>query len=145
MNSNDTNILINGLLVEIHRSLLQYTAEAAPWSPDADAELLAQVMELAAKQDSSVEAIVNFLQSRKVLIDFGVYPQEYTSLHFVSLEYLLARLKESEQTLLLELKKALSDLAGDEEAICLIQSAVEQKQAVVEFLGKATLATHSPS
>ena len=143
MDSNDTNTLINGLLVEVHRSLLQYTAEAAPWSSDADEELLAQVMEFAAKQESSIEAIVNFLQSRKVLIDFGVYPQEYTSLHFVSLEYLLARLKESEQTLLSELKNALGDLVGDEEATSLVQATVQQEQDILDFLSKATLASHS--
>ncbi len=142
MDSNDTSTLINGLLVEIHRSLLQYTAEASPWSADADAEVLAQVLDLAAKQETSVKAIVDFLRSRKEIVDFGVFPQEYTSLHFVSLEYLLARLKESEQALLTELEKALSSLAGDEEATSLVQSAVEQEQAVVEFLGKATLATH---
>lgn len=145
MDSNDTSTLINGLLVEIHRSLLQYTAEAAPWAPDADAELQVQVMEFAAEQETSVKAIVEFLLSRKVVVDFGVYPQEYTSLHFVSLEYLLARLNESEQALLTELENALSSLAGDEEATNLIQSTIEQEQAVVEFLGKATLTTQSSS
>ncbi|QDT34962.1 hypothetical protein [Thalassoglobus polymorphus] len=140
MDPSATNSLVNSLLIEIHRSLVQYGAEASPWSSDADSELLDRIQDFASKQDKSVSEMVDFLRSRKHLVDFGVYPPEYTSLHFVGLGYFLDRMKESQELLLNDLESAIGQLAGDSEAVKLVERAIEQNQIVLKSLGEVRLA-----
>lgn len=141
MDSTVTFTLINSLLVDIHRSLLQYAAEASPWASEDDEAAQAQLLSLAKDQEESVEKMVSFLRSRKQLIDFGVYPQEYTSLHFVGLDYFLARLKESQQELVSELEAAVGQVAGDLEAVQLIETAIAGNKEILRSLGEAKLAS----
>lgn len=139
MDSSANCSLINSLLVDIHRSLLQYSAEAWPWASGDDEGVQEQLLLLAKQQESSIETIVDFLRSRKQLIDFGVYPQDYTSLHFVSLDYFLGRLKESQQGLLNELEAAVGQVAGDEEAVKLVEDAVAANREVLNSLNDTKL------
>ena len=143
MDTTATCTLINSLLVDIHRSLLQYAAEAAPLASEEDEAAQNQLLSLAKDQEGSVEKMVCFLRSRKQLIDFGVYPQEYTSLHFVSLEYFLSRLKESQQGLLEELEAAVGQVAGDLEAVQLVEDAVTCNKELLRSLGEAKLASQA--
>lgn len=141
MDNTVTCSLINGLLIEVHRSLLQYSREAAAWSPAADEELITQLDSLAQEQEKSVNSMVDFLQARKHLIDFGVFPHEYTSLHFVSIDYLIGRIQESEQTLVSELENSISLLAGDLDAVHLVESVLEREKAIIKTLDELTIAS----
>jgi hypothetical protein len=79
---------VNELLVAIGRSLLQYTADAYPWSP-ANKDLREPILRLAHQQQNSVRKIVHWLDDEGETIDYGTYPVDYTSLHYVSAEFLL--------------------------------------------------------
>lgn len=79
---------VNELLVAIGRSLLQYTADAYPWSP-ANKDLREPILRLAHEQQNSVRKIVHWLDDEGETIDYGTYPVDYTSLHYVSAEFLL--------------------------------------------------------
>jgi len=139
MNSTAACSLINSLLVDIHRSLLQYSAEAWPWTAEADEAVREQLLTLAKQQEQSVENMVNFLRSRKHLVDFGVYPQDYTSLHFVSLDYFLGRLKSSQEGLVQEIEAAIGKLAGDLDAVKLVEDAVSANKAILQALNDTKL------
>ncbi len=143
MDHSASNALVNSLLIDIHRSLVQYAAEASPWSSEADADLQNSVLTMAAEQEESVAKMVDFLRSRKHLVDFGVYPQEYTSLHFVGLGYFLDRMKESQQALVNDLEAGIEKLAEDADAVQIFQKAVEQNQAILKTLSDSKLASAS--
>ena len=139
MDNSGTSSLINELLIQMHRSLLQYSAESWPWASSADGSVQQQVMELAGQQEQAVKKMVDVLASRQYRIDFGVYPHAYTSLHFVSLEYFLGRLKESENALLSDLNAVSSQFTGDPEGAELAQSVIATQQQVVEGLKNLNL------
>lgn len=92
---------VNELLVAIGRSLLQYTADAYPWSP-ANKDLHEPILNLAHQQQDSVRKIVHWLDDECETIDYGTYPVDYTSLHYVSAEFLLKYII-SNQTEIVEL------------------------------------------
>ena len=82
---------VNELLIAVGRSLLQYTAEAYPWSP-IDKDLRETILRLAHQQQSSVRQIVHWLDDEGETLDYGIYPVDYTSLHYVSAKFLLKHL-----------------------------------------------------
>lgn len=126
--------LVNSLLVDVHRSLLQYAAEASSWTSAADAETLERLLALSTEQRQSVAEMVIFLQQRKQRIDFGVYPNEYTSLHFVALSYLLDRVKDSQQELVSELTASVEQFAGDQAAQELVTGVLQREQQILQGL-----------
>jgi hypothetical protein len=99
MNHTLSNALLNDLLVELHRSLVQYAAESWLWSTEQAGELRGAVLSLAERQRQDAGMLVHFLMAREQIVDFGVYPAEFTRLHYVSLEYLYQRILESQRTL----------------------------------------------
>lgn len=132
MDNTATCSLVNGLLIEVHRSLLQYAAEASPWSSEADESLIQEILSLSDEQEKSVLAFVDFLRSSKWLIDFGVYPHEYTSLHFVGIDYFIARIQESEHALISELEQSLLQLDGGSEAFNVVQAVLQREKEIAK-------------
>ncbi len=104
---------VNDVLVEIHRSLVQYTVEViCPWTAHSNNNLKRVVTSLAAQQEADVKRLVEYLMSHGQRVDFGVYPQTYSSLHFVEIGYLRSQLIENQQTVIEEIEAAIRDLAG---------------------------------
>ncbi|MEW4487675.1 hypothetical protein AB1L42_06310 [Thalassoglobus sp. JC818] len=131
-----SNSIVNDLLVQVHRSLLQYAAESWPWAALNDLDTEQHLLMTARRQEQVVGRMVAFLKERKHPIDFGVYPYEYTSLHFVSLGFFLNRLRESEAAVLGELESALSQLADDSECLDVVQDAIGVQKDVVKSLSE---------
>ena len=92
---------VNELLIAAGRSLLQYTAEAYPWSSSAK-DLREPILRLAHQQQESVRKLVHWLDDEGETIQYGTYPVDYTSLHYVSAEFLQKHLI-SNQTKVVEL------------------------------------------
>jgi len=79
---------VNELLIAVGRSLLQYAAEAYPWSPMTK-DLRDTILRLAHQQQNSVRKIVHWLDDEGETLDYGIYPVDYTSLHYVSAAFFL--------------------------------------------------------
>lgn len=110
-----SNALLNDLLVQAYRSLLQYTIECWPWTdPDAVGEQ-ETVRQMAEAQQAAVQELASLLDHRHVPIDFGTYP-DWSGLHFVSLDYLLSKLIADETNLIARIEQALAALSTDLEA-----------------------------
>lgn len=114
------NDLLADLLILAHRSLLQYTTECFPWADTDDAAEQAAVTEMARAEEEVVARIADWLDRQGAVVDWGTYP-DWTSLHFVSLEYLLKKLIADEEQLVAAIDRTLPALKSDPEASALAQ------------------------
>jgi hypothetical protein len=131
----NSSALLNDLLVALHRSLVQFATEVSPWASDADAALIAEVKDLAARQQEDVGRLVTLLNNREEAIDFGHYPHAFTSLHFVAVSFLSRRLLAEQRELVRRLESAVDELADDPEAQQLVQGiAASQREGLVRLL-----------
>lgn len=108
------NSILNEILIQAYRSLLQYTVESWPWT-DADGTAERQAIEeMAREQQAAIAAIAELLDRRQITVDFGTYP-DWSELHFVSLDFFLGRLIDDETQLIAALERAQPGLRGDDE------------------------------
>ena len=89
---------VNELLIATGRSLLQYTAEAYPWSP-VNKDLRETILRLAHQQQGSVRKLVHWLDDEGETIEYGTYPVDYTSLHYVSAAFLLKHMLKNQSAI----------------------------------------------
>jgi hypothetical protein len=78
---------VNELLFATSRSLLQYTAEAYPWSAMTK-DLREPLLKLAHQQQESVRKLVHWLDDEGEMVENEMYPVDFTSLHYVSADFL---------------------------------------------------------
>ncbi len=82
-----TPVQVNELLFATSRSLLQYTAEAYPWSTTTK-DLREPLLKLAHQQQESVRKLVHWLDDEGETVENEMYPVDFTSLHYVSADFL---------------------------------------------------------
>ncbi len=131
------NAKLNELVVDLGRSLLQYAAEVSPWAKTG--ALDNEMSRLAARQRDSVGRIVDLLVSRGWSVDFGVYPTDYGDLHFLSWNYFVPKLQQSQEALVTELDEAVHTCIDDAEAVAVLRDVLTKEQQVATAL-KALLA-----
>lgn len=137
------NNLLNDLLIDVSRSLLQYAVEAWPWTAN-DAEFgLKTVRELAASQRARVAELAELLTSRGHIIDFGIYPTEYTDLHYVALSYFLKLLETSQQELIAEVDRVLAGCRDDHAAVDVLDDLLQTQRDIAKSLSE--LRQHAPN
>jgi len=138
------NTRMNDLLVELHRSLVRYVDEAAyPWANEHDASLKQAVQTVSATQESHVKSMVEFLMSRGQRVDFGVYPPDYSSLHFVAIDYLNAQLISDQKKVIEELESASGIFDADADAKAIYDAAVASQKNGLTVLASATQSSPS--
>jgi hypothetical protein len=85
--------LLGDIVRRASRSMLQYVGESYPWAGDGEAEVLTHVQAVIAEEEQAVEGLAAFLRKKRIGIPYlGSYPENFTSLNYVSLDYLLPRL-----------------------------------------------------
>jgi hypothetical protein len=110
------------------RSLLQYVSEAFPWTKAADEPALAQLRQLAQEERDGVAALSRFLTRRRHTAPYlGPYPMSFTTINFVSLDYLRPRLAEDGRKALAALERDRAALA-DAEAKAEVDKLIELKR-----------------
>jgi len=117
---------LNDLLIDVGRSLLQYVGESWPWSSEDESDIHTAVERMVAEQHDTVLQIAGLLDERGHRITYGQYPSDYTSLHYVALDYLLDQLIAQQQDLAGELSGVVEEAAGDEAAHALLSAAADQ-------------------
>lgn len=129
-----SNHRLNDLLIDLGRSLLQYVGESWPWTGYDEAGEQAAINTLVAEQKTSVQAIAELLVEREHFIDPGSYPTEYTSLHYVALDYLLNQLVQDQRELVEECAAASGEAHDDPEAGPLLAHIADQSVAHLKTL-----------
>ena len=113
--------------------MLQYVGESWPWTRfDAGTER-ETIGRLVARQQEQVARLTSLLSIRRWTIDFGTYPTDYTDLHFVALDYLLAQLIESGRAFAVELEQTAATLQ-DEQAAALVNVILVDEREIVSQL-----------
>ena len=123
--------VLNGVLIDLARSFLQYVSESWPWIDDTQQAIGNEVEVLAARQRQDVADLANELVQREWAIDFGSFPTEYTDLQFLSLGAMLSWLKNAQTGVCQRLNDAEQVLqsAGDSSAAELITAiTIRQKE-----------------
>jgi hypothetical protein len=131
------NDVLNQVLVVTGRSLLQYSADCWPWTGSGEAALRAAIQALLPAQTERVRRLAILLDERGWTIDFGVFP-DYTGLHFLSLDFVLAHLVENERAVVKEIELALPKCAGDAEGSALLAELLEGERATLAKLEELT-------
>lgn len=131
-----SNNRLNDLLIDVGRSLLQYTSECWPWASAGEADTQRALDQMAAEQRDVVAALVDLLAERGHAIDFGTYPTEYTSLHYVAVDYLLSQLVANQQSVLKECEAAAAATAADDVAKSLLDDIVVSERKHLDDLRK---------
>ena len=97
------------------RSLLQYLTDSYPWTRAGADEALGKVRELAHVERDAVGGLRRFLTRRQHVVPvMGSYPASFTTMNFVSLDYLAPRLIEDQRRLLAALERDRAALADAE-------------------------------
>ncbi|MBX3441298.1 MAG: hypothetical protein KF774_02740 [Planctomyces sp.] len=106
--------ILNDVLVSLHRSLLQYVAEAWPWADAHSVATRDAVLAQSVLQHHTVEQLASLLRDRGYPIQFGTYP-DFSHLNYVSLDFLLTRLIADQQRVVADCEAAARELADDPE------------------------------
>src|SRR5262249_37599782 len=100
-----------GLLRRLSRSLLQYLADAYPWTRNGDDEALGQLRQLIQEQRDAALSVARFLQKNRVTPPYlGAFPMAYTDLAYIALDHLLPKLVEEERRAVAELERAVGNV-----------------------------------
>ena len=134
MTANTHSSALNGALVRLNRSLLQYAGESWPWADAEAAGERAVIDSLVERQRKHVARLSDLLLDRHWAPDFGVYPTEYTDLHYVALDYLLGQLVHNETELAREVEVLLSQDWDEPAAVKLLGQIHAEQQSIAAEL-----------
>jgi hypothetical protein len=133
MNDRRLNDILNALLIDVGRSLLQYAVEAWPWMHNGEQKLRSEVDALAERQSQAAAAIADFLAKRNWPIDFGIYPVDYTDLNYVSLYYLLGEIAKNADVVTAGIQETRRQI-DDSEATDLLSRVEDEQRSIAARL-----------
>ena len=132
MAAQSPNQILNRLVINLGRSMLQYLGEASPWTSGAEETKLKTVEALVARQQDAVNKITDLLMARHWLTEFGTYPTDYTDLQYLSLDYLLTQTLENAEA---DAKLiAASRAVMDPEAAAVLDEVAKTQAEIVDAL-----------
>ena len=128
--SQQTESVLNRVLIDMGRSFLQYISDAWPWVDPLAQSIQDQVMVIAARQRQDVGDIASLLTEREQFIDFGTFPTEYTDLQFLSLDAILSRIHKSQASICESISHGLVEVnaSGDDAEAAALLTAIEVRQ-----------------
>ena len=111
--------LLQDIVRRESRSLLQYISEAFPWTTREERAALATLQGMIDEERRNAAALGQFLVRRKIGVPYlGPYPVSFTSMNYLSLDYLLPRLVEYQHRAIRQLQadlRTLSDMDATEQ------------------------------
>jgi hypothetical protein len=129
-----TEARLQDLLRRERRSLLEYVAGAYPWANRGKRDVWPQLRRVIDEERQALAAIAQFLTRQRVpLPPPGPFPEHFTSLNFVALDYLLPQLVEAQRRASAALEHDLARLP-DGEAQRLVRELLAVKQRHLQTL-----------
>ncbi len=134
------NAQLNHLVVDLGCSLLQFVGEVSPWSPANAGAARDSVACLVKQQRRHTDQLVELLTERRYPVEFGVYPADFTDLHFLSLKAMLPRIIENQNALIAELDEAVHTCIDDAEAIEVLTTVLAGERSITAELKNLVIA-----
>jgi hypothetical protein len=107
--------LLHRLVAMGSRSLLQYVCQAVPWSADSRAQAIAKIQDIAAEERDATARLTRHLQKKRLrLPPHFSFPSHFTTINFVSIDYLLPRLIAEHESEVAELEGRLAKVECEE-------------------------------
>jgi hypothetical protein len=129
-----TQTLLQGILLRESRSLLQYLDESFPWTTPEGQAAATRLKQLAGEERAAAGKVADFLRRHRIAPPYlGAFPEEFTSVNFIGLDYAVARLVKAEERALARLESDLGQLE-DKEARDLVGELIQEKQRHVKDL-----------
>ena len=100
MNSPAINDILNRLLILHERSLPIYLAYAPPWELENYPQVKAVIDQIVEDQKRTVDRLATIILENDGALDHGEYPMSFTSLHDLSVKYLLGQLIDRQTKLI---------------------------------------------
>ncbi len=106
-----TQALLQEIVRRESRSVLTYVGDAYPWTTSRGEEGLGALRRLIAAEGRAIAAVGQYLVRHHLPLPYiGSYPSSFTTINFLSLDYLLPRLTAFERQSLAELERDLPRL-----------------------------------
>jgi hypothetical protein len=122
------------LIREENRSLLRYISEADPRVTPEEEPALRQVLEMVNEQQAAVGQIVAHLQKHRVSVPpLGTYPHSFTTMNFISLDYLLPVLVDHGKQRIAQIEAHLPQVS-DTRSRVLVQQILDLKRRHVQAI-----------
>jgi hypothetical protein len=120
-------------------TLLQYIRDAFPWTAVGEEEAWGKLRQVVDEDTAAVTDLGRFLTRRRVPLPYvGQFPVEFTSINFVALDWVLARLADAQRREVATLEADVSR-AADPEARAALQQLLDVKRRHLSVLeGLAT-------
>lgn len=125
---------VNGVLIDIHRSLLQYSAECWPWVDDKTEPRYELLRRLVGEQRKDVARLCGWLNERDWAVNFGMYPREFSGRNYISLETLWTMIIRDQESLVSRLERIVDNLKSDDESRGLLSDVLASERRVLEQL-----------
>jgi hypothetical protein len=110
-----TQALLQDIVRRTGRSMLQYVGEAYPWASEDEQLLLAKLRGIVDDEERTTEELARFLRRRRVPLPYlGAYPEQFSSINYVSLDYLLPKLLDYQRKAIAALERDLGQVHDPE-------------------------------
>jgi hypothetical protein len=130
--------ILSDLFRKTSRSLLQYVRDSFPWTTPGDDEGLKRLHDLAAEEETQLAALGRFFTHNHRALPYpGSYPSSFTTINFISLEYLRKLLVDYQRQAIADVEAKLP-LVHDPEARAQIQALLKLKRAHLTALEHLT-------
>lgn len=130
----DSNSLLNRLFIALHRSLPAYLESAAPLVTRKDDQAAVVLRRIQQDHRESAARLAELLLDREAVLDTGGFPMRYTSIHDLTLEYLLPQIVQDEASLVKTAEEVVAGLSRDPQARALAQEILGAERAHLEQL-----------
>jgi hypothetical protein len=123
-----TAALLQEMVRKEGRSLLQYVSESVPWTTPKNHYALPVLLDMVKEEQDGAAAIVKLLLENRVRPPYlGAYPMSFTTINYMSLDFLLPYLIDFEKRRIAELAQDLA-MVSDDEAKQLLRTLLDMKQ-----------------
>jgi hypothetical protein len=129
-----TEAVLQEIVRRESRSVLSYVGDAFPWTTARESAALPRLSKLVAEERQAVAELALFLTRRHVTLPYlGSYPNAFTTINFIALDYLLPRLVDFEGQSIADLERDLARLT-DPEARAKVEKLLEVKRRHLPIL-----------
>lgn len=134
MKSANVRAILSRVLATQTHSLPRYLQYAAPWLHQGDERASAVLQLVSADQQRLAERIADYLLAHFGRVDSGEFPMEFTSMHDLSLDYLMQHLTDYQRTVIRRLEQCAQALSADSAAQALAQEALGAAKGHLESI-----------